>query len=821
MCLRLRALLIVAAVLSPLMDGPSAGAAQFADDVFVEQLTLKVNGVVEAEEADAPHAGTIALPVDRDLRRQVERLERQIEAGEHADAARRIARLLASDGMDYFLDGSAEGATRTSARAQLQRLLTRLQPEGAAAYELEIGAAARRQLAEAAARQDERALRDIARRYPLTEAAGESLFRLGHLYRDRGRPAEAALCLERLRGQPGFARFEPKLSVLLAICWRESGHDQRAREALVRLKREFPEAAIRIEKNPATPLFAEEEKALDWLAALTSTTAGPNVGREAPGGPPFPAARWYAPIGTDPLVRRNIERKRQAAAAAETPLLPMLRPIAVGELALLRTAAGFRVFALDTGEPLWAYPAEEAAHDAGLENQLWCEAAFAGLASDGRLVFLVENAGPVPDAANAVQASVIVNMWGGGGFGGGFVVAEERVAETSPRWNTLCAREVAPPRQGNLRWQIGGVDGGDEPRLAGAFFLGTPQPSGGRLYVLAEIDRALHLVVLHATAGRVEWMQEIAGVDQPVSNDPFRRMIGASPLIAEGVAVCPTGAGGVIAVDLLSQSLLWACRYPRRLDSRFVPDEGTFPRLHQGQRWADAVVLADESRVVITPPEADDLYCLELQTGRLLWTKPREEHLYLAAISRGKAILVGRKGLTALRTSDGTPAWPHALELPEGALPSGRGVQSGDGYFLPLTTAEILYVDLEAGEVLGRIHSLKETVPGNLVRSGHTYLSQGAEYLEVFDDAAALERSVSSALAAKADDPAALARLGEIRLQKGEFAAAINLFRRSHAADPTPRTRNLLIGALLDGLRNGVPQRDEIAAELDRLSGEP
>jgi hypothetical protein len=43
---------------------------------------------------------------------------------------------------------------------------------------------------------------------------------------------------------------------------------------------------------------------------------------------------------------------------------------------------------------------------------------------------------------------------------------------------------------------VGGPDGGAEPRLAGALFLGPPLSWHDRLYVLIESNRVLSLAVL-------------------------------------------------------------------------------------------------------------------------------------------------------------------------------------------------------------------------------------------------------------------------------------------------------------------------------------
>ena len=68
-------------------------------------------------------------------------------------------------------------------------------------------------------------------------------------------------------------------------------------------------------------------------------------------------------------------------------------------------------------------------------------------------------------------------------------------------------------RQGAAQWVVGGEHGEDEPKLAGAFFLGPPLPLAGKLYVLAEFNGEIRLVVLDAQNGRLEWQQQLAHAD--------------------------------------------------------------------------------------------------------------------------------------------------------------------------------------------------------------------------------------------------------------------------------------------------------------------
>ncbi len=103
---------------------------------------------------------------------------------------------------------------------------------------------------------------------------------------------------------------------------------------------------------------------------------------------------------------------------------------------------------------------------------------------------------------------------------------------------------------------------------------------------------------------------------------------------ADGVLVCPTNAGVILGVDLLSHSLVWAHSY-RDPAQQPISDEMQFPRggrfrggfiagggmpLSQ-DRWRPSPPIIQNGKVVFTAFDGDGgaLHCLNLRDGRLLW----------------------------------------------------------------------------------------------------------------------------------------------------------------------------------------------------------
>ena len=135
-----------------------------------------------------------------------------------------------------------------------------------------------------------------------------------------------------------------------------------------------------------------------------------------------------------------------------------------------------------------------------------------------------------------------------------------------------------------------------------------------------------------------------------------RRLSGLSPSISDGVIVCPTSSGAVVAVDEKRRELLWGFQYPtsvmpeprdfagfRRMSTQPPGDEtDRIDRSMEGP-----VVIAD-GRVLVAPRDSNHIFCLDLVDGRLLWKHEREGWAYIACVVDEKVVLVDRNGIKAL-----------------------------------------------------------------------------------------------------------------------------------------------------------------------------
>ena len=166
--------------------------------------------------------------------------------------------------------------------------------------------------------------------------------------------------------------------------------------------------------------------------------------------------------------------------------------------------------------------------------------------------------------------------------------------------------------------------------LADNIFLGPPLPLDGRLFVLAEKDRNLRLLCLENVPGevkgtgrkpRVVYVLPLGTVPAELSAAAFPRRIHAAPLAyGDGVLVCPTHAGCVVGVDLLTRSIAWVHRYHQRQAVTAVPVLGNplfAPPAPPEIGWRSGAPMVSNGAVVFAEPDDGPLTCLDLKTGAL------------------------------------------------------------------------------------------------------------------------------------------------------------------------------------------------------------
>jgi len=791
---------------------------------------------------------TVFLPAPRTLRQHLVRASKAVEEGRHGDAVMELGALLAEqDGQaaasqtsqDFFLGPFSEPSVRTSLKREAQRLLSSMPEAARELYQLQFGGDAR-ELLDAATRDGDLAkLAEVTRKYFHTQAGYEATMLLGRLQLDLGHPLAAAMCFQRLVEAPSAARqFDPELSMLLAACWSYADRPQRSLETLAQLRQRFPGGRLEIGNQPLPDLSTARE-AEKWLAEQlggrglrTATQATDWVmfrgdasrNAESPGGAPLPAFRWQVPTAADPSDENLIQELMADKAEQREPMLPVLHPLAVDNVILMRTPERLLAIDFETGKRVWEYPWWEASYDdvplnarpnsggnelevrrEKLTQRLWQDVPYGQVSSDGKSVYMLDNLRYATP------------------FAGQFFPGQRGALRfRNPDWpeshNELVALDLK--RQGSLRWRVGGARGEDEPKLAGAFFLGAPLPLSGQLYSMAELSGEIRLLALDADTGRLEWSQQLVHVaDLTVNENPLRRLAGATPSYADGVLVCPTSAGAVVAVDIATRSLLWGFQYQAPPNPSGFGITRSWPNVPTANqpRWLDASVTIADGAALVTPVEDDRLFCLDLDfsAGKPRWFLKREgelaDALYVAGVHDGKVVVVTKHKLLAFHMKDGQAAWaaPVQLQAEQGEMPSGRGFMQGPYYYLPTTTAHLLQVDLSNGSLAARIHT--NSPLGNVICYQDEVISHSANTVSSYFQIEPLQRFVAERLAKDGNDAWALARQGELLLHQGKSGEALAVFERAHELNRDDETvRGLLVSTFLAALR------EDFAAHRDR-----
>ncbi len=825
--------LLTAALWSTCAHGPVGPIV--ASGQVLGQMT-PASGTAKAEDEFVEN---VFLPAERTALKQLSKARELLQTGRHAEAVRYLGAILEGP-EDYFFQPDRNAPLHRSLKAEARQLIGRMPRRGLDLYELQSGARARQMLDEAAADGDAMRLAEISRRFFHTRAGYEATFLLGLYHLDHERPLAGALTLGRLQDASGTAElFEPALSLAIATCWLRAGMPERAQEVLAALSERNPNSTVRI-AGKDVPLPGKQEKLVEWLTGAIGplhqaapiqpdrwTMVRGNASRNASslGGAPLMNMRWHVSSTDHPMVDGILVYLDRIFKEQSVPVLPGLHPLAVDDVVLMRTARNLLAVDFATGKRLWEVPTDDLPGKLllsgqkvasgysqlamGLSQRIWEDATYGTMTSDGRLVFSIEDLGLGLAVRNSRH--IIINGR----------------RQLNPDWpkpyNRLAAHDILT---GKLVWHVGGsVDEFDLPE-AGAFFLGPPLPLMGRLYVLAEVKGEIRLLALDGQSGKTFWSQQLAVAQRDILHSPLRRCAGVSPSYADGVLVCPTANGAIVGVEMATRSLLWGYRYARSPQFRHRPHGfmrfGILQNPSTTGRWSDANAILVDGRVLVSPIESDYLHCLALIDGERIWRHKREDDLFVACVCQGNVVLIGREKGRARTLADGTPAGDgRTVELPEGAVPSGQGFLAGNSYYLPLSTAEILAIDLATGAPVGTSKSRDGSVPGNLVCYRGNVISQGTGGVEAFYQLDALKKQIEQTLRRQPDDPDALALHGEILLDSGKLAEAVDTLRRSYKLAQDPKTRELLREALLDGLRQDFKASRSSAAQIEQLIDRP
>jgi outer membrane protein assembly factor BamB len=681
-----------------------------------------------------------SLRADPLLVRKFDAARDLLRTGAWAEAAHLLQELLDTpeDALLAVKRAGADGreiACWTGVRAEAARLLGTLPAPGRDSYARTYGPRARTLLTQARRDGDLELVEEVARHYPHTAAGAEAAVLLGAYHLDRAHVALAAVWFGRLLDRPDADGLPPATLFHAALAFRRTGDTAAADRAWARLAAKAP-GGLRLGDRGVK--LAELRKELDQAGVPADAPPAP-----PPEGLPALETRWTRPTTHETGTRGWLQAAVQCQEDRNEPVLPGAVPVAAAGLIVFRSYRGVQAVDPRTGEgweaasdwsidtlitqPRYAAHLESwfNSYREGSPNVVFGNGVLGTLSTDGARVYAVDDL--------AIPAYRSVHRFG------------PRWAPQEPAWpdfgpgltdavyySRLLALDAA---SGSLAWAVGGRGGDQEAgELSDCYFLGPPLPLDHRLYVLAEKNNELSLVCLSAADGALVWRQPLALAPTRLLLDPGRHIHAARPVYGDGLLVCPTNAGVVVAVDLLTRGLAWAYTYETEALTQSEPAEGRRGRAtppHTVAEWTVPATVIQDGRVVVAAPDERSVHCLSLRDGSLLWKVGRAaDDRYVAGVIDGKVLVVGKQSCRALDLEDGKQLWQL-----ETGLPCGHGVAAGHVYYLPLREAgrdeepavyAIDVIDVTAGAVLAHTPWPRKDVPGNLLFRDGDIISQTA-----------------------------------------------------------------------------------------------
>jgi outer membrane protein assembly factor BamB len=819
----------------------------------------------------------IKLVEKTDYRRLIEAARHCIEDKQWNDTVTALQTIL-DDKEDYYVlvkerdrRTGQEEARWTSVKFEANNLLGSMPSEGLDVYEVRYGGKARKDLEEARQKGDREELALVAQRYLHTRAGAEANDLLAATFLDRGQFFMAALRYERLLGlRPDRVKLDNLSLFKAALAFRRAGDLKNAQATWDRFEARVQRTGgLRLEEEivPVAKLRA----VLDAIPRpeVSSPHDWPRVGgnlantAQASGSQPILDLQlWQRPTILDKSDETGDKDRGEAASSrltdaltkhnSDTPSMPGFFPIAAADRLFYRTYVGVSAVWLKDQKDAQGNVAARAgtidwkstdldgslgvilddpaikdtfqqwlgtyAQSPGFAGLVYENSAVGTVATDHRLIYAVDDlAIPAPP-----QFSRAYNP----------SMGSEKVRALQDQ-SILYAFEI---EGGKLKWRLPSEEQGQKAsEYANTHFLGTPLSVGGKLYVINEAQNGdLRLLCIDPmkyadpTTKRepvVLSVQTLGNVQDQyrIANDVVRRTHTVHLGYGEGILVCPTNAGEILGIDLLSRGLAWA--YPYREQSPNVQTAmqpgmppgvimrgpggigmvQAMPLQMTAAHWKVTPPYLVDGKVVFTAPDAQSIHCISLRDGRPIWKVPQQEHdLFLAGVFQGKVLVIGKHSCRALRLADGKTEWVQGID----DLPSGQGVASRDVYYLPLRKGEICAIDM--GKIVGRM-SLNRTgksggpAPGNLVFYEGSVLSQTPREIVAYAQLSAKMAEVDAAVAKSPNDPRPLSDRGELRLADGQVKAAVDdlhaALKNHPQANLERRIRAKLYEALTDLLQ--------------------
>lgn len=710
----------------------------------------------------------------RKLLRQVQETEqllsekKWLEAAEQFEAAWDLAAassdpVLEKRGADVRQLAPGQTDVVAGGRARLEQLFRSAAPEFRTEYARQFEAAAQQKMQPAIISGNSDTLRRLVLRFQFTQAGRNGLKTLARLFADRGDFVEAAVLLERTRLAEGDSA---RLLLQTAWCYAMAGLRQDATD-LSQLAR-IDSLAPTVAADPvARALLADIERLLTSPVPANTSAEGwrqPNgnyrrTGLQNLSAPRLRNAQTASLFEvTDVLYAEQLNPQLSALTEAfntrhlqdlklNNTAVPVTGILVAGELYYVRTPIGVQARSLQTGQLVWEVVRPDRPLRSLLSPQQSAEASIGDFRISQQMMFglysqLIRT---TTCGQMAVSNSTLYTLEENTSAVNGLGAVRGLNDSAAPQLptNYLRAYDAAT---GVFLWQAGGQTQDANPLnrkqanlLAGYYFLGAPLILGNRIYVLAENSEGIHLIRIgEPQPGRPDANPTILASqlltlpENPLSLHPLRKHAGLTPSFAQGLLICPLCDDRIVAVAAEDLSIRWMFRYSGIVQRaelgapdlvlRGSMDLISASAVDRQNRWIDFLPRIAKDRVLITPRDADQMFCLNLTDGRQLWTRPRGTFHAIAGVTDERVVLIGNRSAAAFSIDSGAPLWN--TELRHGVT---SGTCSFDGTVLqiPTNAPAVVTLDTRNGRELVSLSWSGPELPGNLLSAPGGLLSAG------------------------------------------------------------------------------------------------
>lgn len=807
--------------------------------VYATNVSAQFNPFLPPQQIEGSGQRSLRqLPVNPLALSALQRAQFTIEKGDVAGGLEGLQTLL--EETDDFFDVNQDGELQ-SFQQKIEAVIRNHQAD----YERLYGSAAEQLLEEAVTGQDYQKMTELVRRFRLTAAGQKGATLWSRLSADLGDPEAATrlAALTLLDSRPEEESFD-EVNRYLSLSQQASTIEAYLQK--VTGTEDLPQFNFSVAKVDPIPIPIPGAAPLyDWQLPHGNTS---HAGR-APFAPAMFADVWEQPLidkydfflGAPQVEQARLQDALKMASVVDSQVrsrtrrtaFPAGRALIVGKHVIVPGYASIKSFDLQTGEidgvgvkidQSFEYLHEYSATPSLMNNDFrekirklffslrgWRDLTSASLSSDGDMVYAISDC----QVVGSVRPEYLSR-------------SSQRHELLPQAFNQLHAFELNAGLRN--KWSVGSVSENtyypfesDEGLNREIFFYGAPLTLGRQLFVIGEERAQIQLYEIDRETGAILWSIALHNTAKDIVRDDMRRLAGLTPAYANGLLICPTGEGVLTAVDPLLKRVAWTYHYEksrqmvlnqfmfrRGMRNREQTVEQSIEDYLTDDRWFDHKVTVAGQYVVHTPPDSEELICLNGLDGTRLWQddKFRLRSLSLGGVFDSGLIIVGQREISLLNLADGNRRW--ACSIPE---PSGRGVRMEGHFVQPLASGEVLFINLKDGRLAARSVVPGQKMIGNLTAAHGRLIANNGTSVVAFQTLPEVEAQ----LAAVETDAERQSLEGELSLQRGNREEGIKQLEAIDPAQLSERGRRVLVWAKLDGLQREFDQYRKQQKQIEEL----